>query len=174
MLAQLAKAGCKHITYGVESGSERLRYEIMHRKVTNQRLIEAFQWTKELGMLATANYIIGTPTETREDIEMTIELHNQIDPDDFGYFIFYPYPGTPMYKYCLDHGLLPENHLSLEANHRSSILLHDVLTPADIEEYYQRFTTIRTQSYLRKYGNLCTTEGKKEVETHHNESAQSG
>jgi radical SAM superfamily enzyme YgiQ (UPF0313 family) len=174
MLAQLAESGCMHITFGVESGSERLRYEVMKRKVKNQRLIDAFRWTKELGMLATANYIIGTPTETREDIECTIALHHELDPDDFGYFVFYPYPGTPLYKYCLDRGLLPENHLSLEANHRESILLHDQLSHSDIEEYYQRFTQIRTESYLKKYGGHFSAEGKSTVERDHNQSAQIG
>ena len=174
MLVQLAESGCKHITFGVESGSHRLRYEVMHRKVSNQRLIDAFRWTKELGMLATANYIIGFPTETREDIEETIALHYEIDPDDFGYFVFYPYPGTPMYQYCLKNGLLPENHLSLEANHRKSILLHDTLTDEDIEEYYQKFTQIRTESYMKKFGGQFSQEGKETVEKTHQKTAQTG
>lgn len=174
MLVQLAQAGCKHITFGVESGSHRLRYEVMHRKVSNQRLIDAFRWTKELGMLATANYIIGFPTETRADIEETIALHHEIDPDDFGYFVFYPYPGTPMYQYCIKNNLLPENHLELEANHRKSILLHDTLTQEDIEEYYQRFTEIRTTSYMKKFGGSFSQEGKDSVEQAHQHSAQTG
>ena len=174
MLAQLADAGCKHITYGVESGSERLRYEIMHRKVTNKRLVEAFQWSKALNIISTANYIIGTPTETRADIEATITLHNQIEPDDFGYFVFYPYPGTPMYKYCIEHGLLPDNHLDLEANHRESILIHDTLSHEDIEHYYQRFTQIRADSYFKKYGMKLSEEGKAIVKKRYRATATSG
>lgn len=174
MLQQLAESGCKHITYGVESGSERLRYEVMHRNIRNKRLVEAFRWTKDLGMLATANYIIGTPTETREDIEATIALHYEIEPDDFGYFVFYPYPGTPMYKYCIEHKLLPPDHLEREANHRTSILHHDVLSDADIEEYYQRFTEIRTQSYLKRYGVHLSQEGKETVEQRHEQTAETG
>ncbi len=174
MLAQLADAGCKHITFGVESGSERLRYEVMHRKVTNKRLIEAFRWSRSLGIITTANYIIGTPTETTDDIEQTIALHHELQPDDFGYFVFYPYPGTPMYKYCLDRGLLPKDFEDLEANHRETILLHDQLQPAEIEAYYNRFTQLREEAYMQKYGSRLSETSKKEVKSRYQDIASSG
>jgi radical SAM superfamily enzyme YgiQ (UPF0313 family) len=163
MLKMLADAGCAHITFGVESGSERLRKEVMHRKVSNERLIQAFRWSKAVGILTTANYILGTPTETTEDLDATIELHHQLEPDDFGYFVFYPYPGTPMFHYCKKNGLLPENFDDLPANHRQTILIHDTLSHQDIEEYYQRFTRIREADYLRKYGIHLNTEAKDEL-----------
>ena len=140
MLKDLAKAGCAHITFGVESGSERVRREIMDRKISNQRLIDAFKWSKDAGIITTANYIIGTPTETVDDLEATIALHHQLQPDDFGYFVFYPYPGTPMYHYCKSNGLLPANFDTLPANHRQSVLIHDTLSHEDIEHYYERLT----------------------------------
>ncbi|MEC7986318.1 MAG: radical SAM protein [Myxococcota bacterium] len=174
MLAQLAQAGCKHITFGVESGSERLRYDVMHRKVTNKRLVEAFRWSRSLGIITTANYIIGTPTETRDDIEQTIALHHELQPDDFGYFVFYPYPGTPMFKYCLDRGLLPADFEDREANHRETILLHDQLHPDEIEEYYGRFTQLREEAYLQKYGNRLSEASKSEVKSRYQDIASSG
>jgi anaerobic magnesium-protoporphyrin IX monomethyl ester cyclase len=174
LLARLADAGCKHITFGVESGSERLRYDVMHRKVTNKRLIEAFQWSHSLGIITTANYIIGTPTETRDDIEQTIALHHKLKPHDFGYFVFYPYPGTPMYKTCKDMGILPENFEDLPANHRQTILLHDKLTDADIEEYYQRFTQLREENYLARYGMNLSQQGKTDLREQVEQSADQG
>ena len=129
MLAQLAEAGCRHIVYGVESGSERVRRDIMKRNAPNQRFIDVFRWTKEAGILVTANYIIGTPGETSDDIEQTIALHQQLEPDDFGYFIFYPYPGTALFQLCRDRGYLPEDYHELPANHRRSILRLPDLTP---------------------------------------------
>jgi anaerobic magnesium-protoporphyrin IX monomethyl ester cyclase len=163
MLHSLAEAGCVHITFGVESGSPRLRKEIMKRKVSNERLIQAFKWSQDSGIVTTANYILATPTETREELDQTIELHHKLDPHDFGYFIFYPYPGTPMYQYCKERGLLPEDMSSLPANHRKSILQHDVLTEEDIEEYYQKFTTIREQTYMKRYGQYLNNDEKDQV-----------
>ncbi|MGC6509753.1 MAG: B12-binding domain-containing radical SAM protein [Myxococcota bacterium] len=163
MLHSLAEAGCAHITFGVESGSERVRREVMDRKVTNQRLIAAFEWSKSAGILTTANYIIGIPTETIEDLEATIKLHHQLQPDDFGYFVFYPYPGTPMYHYCKRNGLLPDDFDERPANHRQSVLLHDTLSPDEIEKYYNRFTQIREADYLNKYGIQLNGSGQADV-----------
>jgi anaerobic magnesium-protoporphyrin IX monomethyl ester cyclase len=174
MLGELAEAGCKHITYGVESGSERVRREIMQRKVGNQRLIDVFRWTREAGIITTANYMLGMPGETRADLEMTLALHHELQPHDFGYFVFYPYPGTPLFKTCLDLGVLPEGYEGLPANHRQSILNLPDLTQDDIAEFYDRFTAIRQASYLARYGSALSEGGEQTVREAHQSTAASG
>ncbi len=151
MLVRLANAGCAHITYGVESGSERVRREIMKRQAPNQAFREVFAATKDAGILVTANYIIGTPGETRHDIEQTLALHNELAPDDFGYFVFYPYPGTPLFNACRDKGYLPDDYFELPANHRHSILTFPSLSSDDIDEFYARFTQVRTRDHLARF-----------------------
>jgi anaerobic magnesium-protoporphyrin IX monomethyl ester cyclase len=150
MLHELAAAGCKHIVYGVESGSERVRREIMKRSATNQRFRDVFRWTREAGIHATANYIIGTPGETREEMQETIRLHHDLRPLDFAFFVFYPYPGTELFQLCRDNGYLPDNYLDLPANHRRSILNLPNVTQADIAEVYQRWTELRVGTTLRR------------------------
>ncbi|MEZ6059346.1 MAG: radical SAM protein [Planctomycetaceae bacterium] len=149
MLHSLAQAGCRHIVFGVESGSLRVRREVMHRPITNERMIDAFRWSRDEGMIVTANYMLGLPTETRDDLEQTLALHEQLRPDDFGYFVFYPYPGTRLFHVCRENGYLPDNFLELPANHRESILNLPGLSREDIAEYYDRFTLLREQSWLK-------------------------
>lgn len=148
LLFKLAKAGCMHIIYGVESGSERVRREVLKRKVSNQRLIEVFRWTQEAGMLATANYMLGIPGETKADVEQTLQLHDELQPDDFGYFVFYPYPGTELYRICKEKGYLPDNYYNLPANNRKTILNLPDLAQEDIDEYYNKFTELRIQDRI--------------------------
>ena len=148
LLKKLAEAGCLHIIYGVESGSERVRKEILKRNVSNRKLIEVFRWTHAAGMLATANYMLGIPGETTADIEQTLELHEALQPDDFGYFVFYPYPGTELYHVCKERGYLPDNYFALPANNRKTILNMSELTQRDIDEYYDRFTQIRIRDRI--------------------------
>ena len=152
LLHTLAEAGCKQITYGVESGSERVRREVMKRPVTNDRFRNVFRWTREAGILFTANFMMGLPGETREDLQMTLELAEELAVVDFGYFVFYPYPGTQLYRVCVDEGYLPEDHLEREANHRESILTLPDLSQADIAEYYDRFTGLREHLYRARAG----------------------
>jgi len=156
----LAEAGCRHIIYGVESGSMRIRRDIMNRPVENNRFIDVFKLTKEAGIMATANYMIGLPGEKPEDIEQTLALNEEIEPDDFGYFVFYPYPGTRLFHLCREKGFLPENWLELPANNRQSILDLPDLTKEDIENYYNKFTEVRNQTYMNRYGSALSKEAK--------------
>ena len=163
MLQQMASAGCRHIVYGVESGSLRVRREIMHRPITNERMIETFRSTRELGIIVTANYMLGLPTETRDDLEQTIELHEQLQPDDFGYFVFYPYPGTRLFQVCQESGYLPENFLELPANHRESILNLPSLSRDDIAEFYDRFTKLREKTHLNRNPGPVDVETERAI-----------
>ncbi len=150
MLAELAAAGCRHIVYGVESGSERVRREIMKRNASNERFREVFRWTREAGIMATANYILGTPGESRAEMAETIALHAELEPVDFGYFVFYPYPGTELFQLCRANGYLPEDYLVRPANHRESILNLPGVTREDVAAVYEQWTRIRVESALRR------------------------
>ena len=150
MLHMLAEAGCNQITYGVESGSERIRREVMRRPVKNQRFIDVFRWTREAGIAVTANYMLGLPGETPEDLEMTVALAEELEVLDFGYFVFYPYPGTHLFTVCRERGYLPENYLELPATHRASILDLPGLSNDDIAAAYDRFTDLRRRLYAAR------------------------
>jgi anaerobic magnesium-protoporphyrin IX monomethyl ester cyclase len=150
MLHELAAAGCRHIVYGVESGSERVRRDIMKRSASNQRFRDVFRWTREAGIMATANYILGTPGESRAEMAETIALHRELQPADFGFFVFYPYPGTELFQLCRANGYLPENYLTLPANHRESILNLPNVTRADIAEMYEEWTQVRAADAVRR------------------------
>jgi radical SAM superfamily enzyme YgiQ (UPF0313 family) len=152
MLQMLAAAGCRQITYGVESGSERVRRTVMRRQVTNQRFKDVFRWTRDAGILLTANFMLGLPGETRDDLRQTLDLAEELNVADFGYFVFYPYPGTHLFDECLSRGYLPPDYLERPANHRESILQLPDLGHDDIAEYYDRFTALRQRLYVNRYG----------------------
>ena len=152
LLHMLAEAGCHQITYGVESGSERVRRGIMHRQVTNERFKDVFAWTREAGILLTANFMLGLPGESRDDLEQTLELAEELNVADFGYFVFYPYPGTRLFEECLQRGYLPPDYLERPANHRESILHLPDLSREDIAEFYSRFSSLRERLYTARYG----------------------
>jgi len=174
MLDQLAKAGCRHIIYGVESGSMHIRQNIMNRPIENQRIIDVFNWTKQAGIMVTANYMIGLPGETVDDIEQTLTLNEELQPDDFGYFVFYPYPGTRLFYLCREKGFLPENWLELPANNRQSILNLPDLTKEEIGHYYNTFTEVRKQAYMSRYGSALSEENKALASKSFEESAAIG
>jgi radical SAM superfamily enzyme YgiQ (UPF0313 family) len=158
MLHMLSKAGCDQITYGVESGSPRIRYDVMRRPVKNQRFIDVFRWTQEAGIRVTANFMLGLPEETPEDLQMTVDLATQLDIMDFGYFVFYPYPGTQLFQIALAKGYIPDDYQGRPANHRESILTLPTLTNADIAHAYDQLTALRRRLYMDRLGFDPTAE----------------
>ena len=150
MLHALAAAGCRHIVYGVESGSERVRRDIMKRSATNQRFRDVFRWTREAGIMATANYMMGTPGESVAEMEETLALHRELRPTDFGYFVFYPYPGTVLFQECLAKGYLPEDWRDRPALHSRSILRLPGVTQEEIAAMYARWTEERVAVTLAR------------------------
>jgi len=157
LLDTLATAGCRHIVYGVESGSYRVRREIMQRPVKNERIEHIVEATKAAGMMVTTNYMLGLPGETPADLDQTVALAERLDAYDFGYFVFYPYPGTPLFSVCRDAGYLPDDYLERPANHRQSILDLPDLTADDIAAAFDRFTALRERTYAGRQPAQATT-----------------
>lgn len=97
----MSKAGCETIWFGVESGSERI-IKLMNKRINKAQVIEAFKLCEKYGVRAWANFMIGVPTETVEDIEKTfnfaMELKKQSNVDNLHITIYTPFPGTPLYK----------------------------------------------------------------------------
>jgi radical SAM superfamily enzyme YgiQ (UPF0313 family) len=151
-IQSLAEAGCKHITYGVESGSPRVRREIMLRTATNERIRQVVEWTGEADIMVTANYMLGLPGETPEDLGQTLSLAADLGTDDFSYFVFYPYPGTRLFEVCREKGYLPADHLERPSNHRDSILDLPDLKLSEINAAYDRFTELRQRRLIERFG----------------------
>ena len=89
--------------------------------------------------------MLGLPGETRAELDQTYALAEELDTFDFGFFVFYPYPGTHLFQTCREKGYLPADYLQRPANHRASILTLPDLTQGDIEEVYDKFTELRVR-----------------------------
>jgi anaerobic magnesium-protoporphyrin IX monomethyl ester cyclase len=104
-LKTMRDAGCAQVGFGVESGSpEVLKF---YRKATEPAQAErAFRWCHELGILPHAFLMLGAPDETLDDLEMTFDLVKRIKPGSWSMYTTTPLPGTGLYSYASEHGLL--------------------------------------------------------------------
>ena len=103
----MAESGCTGITFGVESGSPRI-LEVIGKGIALQQIKDAFRWAHEAGIrLIEADLIIGShPSETLEDIDLSIRLIKEIRPDIIMVSVIVPYPGTKVYELMKTKGLL--------------------------------------------------------------------
>jgi len=96
----LADSPCMIVKFGVESGSEELRCKVLDRKMTNEKIIEAFELCHAYGLHTSAFVMFGLPFETRSMMEETIDLIARIKPGRMRWAIFFPFPGTKAYTMC--------------------------------------------------------------------------
>lgn len=102
----LKDAGCVIVKFGVESGSERIRRDILKRPMSNKEIIDSFRVAHEYGFHTSAFILIGLPHETREDVADTIELLREVKPGRFRWSLFFPFPGTTAYDISLKGGYI--------------------------------------------------------------------
>lgn len=93
MLEAMKKAGCKLITFGIESGNEQMLKNI-RKGITKQQALDAIRTTREVGIIAWAFYIIGLPGETEQTIDETIEFSKEVDSDLVEYHYYLPFLGV--------------------------------------------------------------------------------
>ncbi len=105
LLQKMKDAGCLAVWFGVESGSENV-LEKMHKKIKLDQTRLAFRTARELGLMTVASVVLGFPGETEQTALETIKFVRSLDPDDIGFYIATPYPGTPMYELVKEQGWL--------------------------------------------------------------------
>ncbi|MFH0911029.1 MAG: radical SAM protein [Planctomycetota bacterium] len=108
MLAALKRAGCRGIHYGVEAGTAKI-LQVLKKGITIEQAAEVFRLTKRRGIPVLAYFMIGNPTETREDIEETFRVARRLAPDYVHMTILTPFPGTEIYARGLESGVLPSD-----------------------------------------------------------------
>jgi radical SAM superfamily enzyme YgiQ (UPF0313 family) len=108
VLDLLIRANCKYINIGLESGSERVRTEILKRKYSNELFIDTVNYAKSIGLEVFTYNMIGLPTETIAEYRETIQLNRLVQPSMTRTSIFFPYKGTVLYDYCIDNNLIDE------------------------------------------------------------------
>jgi len=92
----LKKAGFVKLCAGVESGSDRI-LSLIKKRATSEMNYEARRLIREAGIHYEAFTMIGFPTETKKDVNKTIEWIKKAQPDDFDIGILTPYPGSKIY-----------------------------------------------------------------------------
>jgi anaerobic magnesium-protoporphyrin IX monomethyl ester cyclase len=97
------------ISLGVESGSERILFDICNRKTKLESIIKAYDIMNKHNVRSGAYFMIGFPTETREEIFKTINLCKRINATINSVAIFQPLPGQELTELCIREGYITGN-----------------------------------------------------------------
>lgn len=96
MLELMGKAGCRLISWGIESANEQI-LKHARKGATADKAERALRWSKKAGIMNWGYFIIGLPGETEITIRETIDFAKKLPLDIALFHVAAPYPGTPFF-----------------------------------------------------------------------------
>jgi len=150
-LKMMRKAGCVQIFFGFESGSQRI-LDILKKKTSVEENKKAIRLCKEAGIRVRGNFMIGNPTETFADIKMTERFIEENDIDETSITITTPFPGTELWNWGRERGLIPEKvDYSIFTSGPESITASDKISKDDLHAIYLK---LMTKCEIKNYGKI--------------------
>jgi anaerobic magnesium-protoporphyrin IX monomethyl ester cyclase len=149
LAAAMHDSGCMVLFIGFESGSPRM-LELLKKGITPEDSRRAGRVCRRHKLLIFANYMLGMPTETREDFEMTLAMLCEIKPELHSVAYFSPIPGSELYDFCKANDLIRVS--SFEGFVRNAV--NEKVKGIDYalaDEYKQRISRCRTYWWTEWY-----------------------
>jgi len=109
IVSHLARSNCWNVTIGIQSGSPRIREQLFKRKTSNKDIIDSCKDIKNKKIFLTVDIILGIPTETIEELDLTLDLLGKIMPDRITNFYLAYYPETELTKNAFRLNYLSED-----------------------------------------------------------------
>jgi radical SAM superfamily enzyme YgiQ (UPF0313 family) len=108
LLRLLKRMNCTHVSMGLESGNDKTLSYINKKctVATNRRAVELLATYK---FDSESSFIVGFPEETHEDIQQTYDFIKRVPIKKIQVFLPIPYPGTQLWQYAMNRGLVSEN-----------------------------------------------------------------
>lgn len=109
LLRIMRRAGCYKLLFGIESGNERIRNQIIGKNITDAQIIQATRLCWKEGIESDHYLMIGQPTETIKEILDTVNCSLRFNPNIIGVFITMPLPGSPLFERALAEGVIDKD-----------------------------------------------------------------
>lgn len=146
MLQAMKEAGCWQVLYGLESGDDEMLKRL--RKGNTVEMNErAIRWSQEMGLEVRGDFIVGTPGETVESFNRTVQFAVDRGLDYAHFNKFVPLPGTELYEQLAEQGYEFdfENACSI-LDHAALLYVPESMTP---EQYRELLDNAFRRFYLR-------------------------
>ncbi len=138
VLALMKEAGCVFINYGIEAFDDRILRN-MNKALTTKQIVKGVEATLKTGIGPGLNIIFGNIGENKETLKKGTQF--LLKYDDFSQMRTIrpvtPYPGSPLYYYAIEKGLLKDVEDFYENKHVNSDLLSVNFTDMSNEEFHR-------------------------------------
>ncbi len=136
VLRALKSIRVKNVGFGVESGNEEILKNIK-KGIDLKTYEEAFNLAKKIGLETWGFFIFGLPGDTVSTMRQTIAFAKKLDPDFAKFLILKPYPGSEVFTYFSQKGLIDDLNFDHYGAYTPPVHHLEGLTSEDIL-YWQR------------------------------------
>lgn len=106
VIKRLKYAGCAHIEFGIETGNENLRRNVLNKNITDKQIINASKILHKYDIEFSTTNMFAIPGETLSNALETVKLNMEVKPATTWASILQLYPGLPITEYSLNNGYL--------------------------------------------------------------------
>ena len=139
LVAKMKRAGLFHLSFGLEAGSDRVRNDIVGKKIEMDDFRNLVRWCHELDVIPNVFFIFSHPTETWDEARDTMRtIEEYQDRIEGSIAILHIYPGTPLEALARERGVLPRNFSWTKKRFSKIITLP--MAQGDVPLYVDRLT----------------------------------
>lgn len=153
-LAIIKESGCRLLCVGFESGDQTILDNI-GKKIKVEQIYDFMKTAKKAGILVHGCFLVGSPGETKETLQKTLELALKINPDTVQFYPIMVYPGTTAYQWAKENGYLKtedyQKWLTPEGLH-NSVVITPYITDKELVDFcnYARRRFYLRPSYITR------------------------
>ncbi|MBL6995926.1 B12-binding domain-containing radical SAM protein [Desulfobacula sp.] len=150
MFKLMKRAGFVQVDFGVESGSDKV-LKTLKKNSDALSIKMAFLLAKKAGLRTMATFMFGSPSETKEDVEATMRLAKEINPNFVSSFFITPYPGTELMEMAITNNWISPYVDRAMAGLRKGPMLKIHFSEKELLNIRSRF---QKMFFFRNYGGL--------------------
>lgn len=138
ILKLMKDSGCVFINYGIECMDDKI-LKIMNKNLTVDKIIKGVENTIKASIIPGLNIIFGNINEDKDTLKKGVDFLKKYNKGEQLRTIrpVTPYPGSPLYYYAIEKGLIKDIGDFYENKHINSDLLTVNFTKLSDEEFYQ-------------------------------------
>lgn len=137
LLREFAKTNLDRVFFGIESGSPKIQ-RATGKELKPDAIKRIIAVARETGIRIKVSFQIGTPGETKEDVDLSIKLAQELDVDEIALFVSTSFPGIPLYQVAVENKLL-ENINPDDCDPSVASIGTGFMSREEVEQEAQRF-----------------------------------
>lgn len=104
LFKDMRRSGLDMLLIGFESGNQRM-LNFLRKGTTVEQNYQAAHICKSLGIRVWANFMLGIPTETKDEVMDTVKMIRRIKPYVSSPAFYTPHPGSDLFEFCIKKDL---------------------------------------------------------------------